>query len=178
MFLSPWKIVLVLAAGICWWICAPINAADSQGATSTQAKLIEDFDATWREGRWQFSNGPEFPGAKGSFERSKVAAHSGIFGGKLTFDFTGGGNYVAAILNLKDAADIKEVRLWINNATGNHITFRYTDATGQTLQKTSALSPTMGGAEIELRVLGVEWPLGWRQRRHRPRSTRADCVAG
>ena len=54
-------------------------------------KLLEDFDATWRAKRWTFWNGAEFPGAKGSFERSAQAAHSGKFGGKLSFDFTGGG---------------------------------------------------------------------------------------
>src|SRR5208282_5892059 len=99
-------------------------------------KLVEDFDATWQEGAWQFSNGAEFPGAKGSFERSKDAAHAGTFGGKLSFDFSGGGNYVAAILKLTRAPDIKGVRFWLKDPAGNRITFRYTDSTGQTLQKT------------------------------------------
>ena len=99
-------------------------------------QLVEDFDATWRDdGRWQFSNGPEFPGAKGSFERSQEAAHGGEYGGKLSFDFSGGGNYVAAILKLSGAPDIQAVRLWLKNPAGNRLTFRYTDPTGQTLQR-------------------------------------------
>ncbi len=57
----------------------------------------EDFEAKWRPERWSFSKGPEFPGAEGSFERSPQAAHTGQFGGRLAFDFRGGGNYVAAV---------------------------------------------------------------------------------
>jgi hypothetical protein len=155
----PRKIAFLLAAGMGWCGSQLANGADSQGTTITQAKLIEDFDTTWRDGVWQFSNGPEFPGAKGSFERSKRAAHAGTFGGKLTFDFTGGGNYVAAILALKDAPDIKGVRLWLKNPSGNHITFRYTDSTGQTLQKTTALPPCGDWAEIEFECW--EWSGHW-----------------
>ncbi len=128
-------------------------------AEPAKEKLIEDFDATWQDGAWQFSNGVEFPGAKGSFERSKDAAHAGAFGGKLTFDFTGGGNYVAAILKLKDAPDIKGVRLWLKNPSGSRITFRYTDSTGQTLQKTTALPPYGEWAEIEFECW--EWSGQW-----------------
>jgi hypothetical protein len=50
---------------------------------------------------------------------------------KLTFDFTDGGNYVAAILKLKDTPDIKGVRLWLKNPSGSRVTCRYTDSTGQ-----------------------------------------------
>ncbi len=64
----------------------------------------EDFDAAWRPDRWVFSNGPEFPGAEGSFERSPQAAHQGEFGGRLAFDFSDGGNYVAATLHIGGCA--------------------------------------------------------------------------
>ncbi|MCY3021399.1 MAG: beta-galactosidase [Planctomycetota bacterium] len=113
-------------------------------------QLVEDFDGTWKEGRWQFSDGREFPGAKGSFERSKEGAHSGEFGGKLSFDFAGGGNYVAAILNLTGAPDIKAVRVWLKNPAGNRLTFRYTDPGGQTLQKAVPLPPHGDWAETEI----------------------------
>ncbi len=95
-----------------------------------------DFDATWRPERWVFSNGPEFPGAKGSFERSPQAAHQGEFGGRLAFDFSGGGNYVGATLQLNDAPGLAALRLWIKKPAGNRLTLRYTDQSGQTLQKT------------------------------------------
>ena len=95
----------------------------------------EDFDATWRPESWVFSNGPEFPGAAGSFERSPQAAHQGEFGGRLAFDFSGGGNYVGATLQLRDAPDLAALRLWIKKPEGNSLTLRYTDLSGQTLQK-------------------------------------------
>jgi len=124
-----------------------------------KVQLIEDFDATWSDGAWQFSNGPEFPGAKGSFERSKDAAHAGEYSGKLSFDFTGGGNYVAAICKLKGAPDIKAVRVWLKNPAGNRLTFRYTDPTGQTLQKSIVLAPYGDWAEAEVECFnwGGHW---------------------
>jgi len=108
--------------------CVPQRVAEGPPA-------IEDFDATWAEGRWTFSNGAEFPGARGSFERAREAARNGRWGGRLAFDFTGGGNYVAAILRLDKAPDIAAVRLWVKQPRGNRLTFRYTDQTGQTLQR-------------------------------------------
>jgi hypothetical protein len=71
-------------------------------AAETGAEL-EDFEGSYQPARWTFSNGAEFPGAKGSFERAADAAHEGQFGGKLTFDFTGGGNYVGAILQMPES---------------------------------------------------------------------------
>ena len=105
------------------------------GLVTAGERLAEDFDATWQEGRWAFSNGPEFPGARGRFERSKEAAHGADWGGRLEFDFAGGGNYVAAILRLDGAPDIAAVRVWVKKPPGHRLTFRYTDPTGQTLQR-------------------------------------------
>lgn len=108
-------------------------------AAETETKL-EDFEAGYQPARWTFSNGAEFPGAKGSFERAGDAAHEGKFGGKLTFDFTGGGNYVGALLRMPDAGpsgtgDWNALQLWLNRPDGNDFVFRYTDSTGQTFQK-------------------------------------------
>ena len=95
----------------------------------------EDFDANWRAGRWTFTNGPEFPGARGSFERCAEAARQGQFGGCIDFDFSGGGNYVGTMLHLDNAPNVSAVRLWVKKPRGNGLTLRYTDPTGQTLQK-------------------------------------------
>ena len=105
--------------------------------------LLEDFEEGFRAERWSFSEGAEFPGAKGRFERAgNGAAHAGRFGGKLTFDFTGGGNYVAAAVRLSGTvamgtkgAEGRGLRLWLQRPEGNDVVFRYTDAGGQTLQK-------------------------------------------
>ena len=96
---------------------------------------VENFDATWQEGRWAFSNGPEFPGAKGAFARSEDAAGEGQYGGRLDFDFTDGGNYVAAVLRLDDAPQVAAVRVRVRKPRNHRLTFRYTDPTGQTLQR-------------------------------------------
>src|ERR1035437_4402823 len=88
--LLPLGLVLVFLGP---WLVCPAVAAEP-GAE------IEDFEAGYQPARWTFSNGPEFPGAKGSFERATEAAHEGQYGGKLTFDFAGEGNYVGAILHM------------------------------------------------------------------------------
>jgi len=107
-------------------------------AAETGAKL-EDFEESYQAERWTFSNGGEFPGAKGSFGRTAEAAHEGKFGGKLSFDFTGGGNYVSALLCMPEggaaAGEWNALQLWLKRPEGNEVFFRYTDATGQTLQK-------------------------------------------
>jgi hypothetical protein len=119
---------------------------------------IADFDATWQEGRWAFSSGPEFPGARGTFTRSKDAAASGRFGGRLDFDFSGGGNYVGALLDLADAPRIGAVRLRVLKPDGNRLTFRYTDQTGQTLQR-GFWAPA--GRWVEPTIPMSGWSIHW-----------------
>ena len=106
-----------------------------QPASGPAPRVVEDFEPPSKAERWTFSNGGEFPGAAGRFERVKEAARAGEWGGRLGFDFTGGGAYVAAILALDKAPDVAAVRVWIRKPAGHELTFRYTDQTGQTLQK-------------------------------------------
>ena len=108
-------------------------AALAAAPRPAEVRPLEDFDAAWKDGRWGFSNGGEFPGAKGSFERSKAAAHAGEFGGRLAFDFTGGGNYVSAHVRTDGAPEIAAVRLWVKKPRGTVLTLRTTDQTNQTL---------------------------------------------
>ena len=110
-------------------------AAGCAAAEVPPAGRVEDFDATWRDGRWQFSNGPEFPGAKGSFGRMQDESRAGDWCGRLEFDFRGGGNYVAAALPLEAAPEIAAVRVRVRKPRRHRLTFRYTDPTGQTLQR-------------------------------------------
>jgi len=112
------------------WLAASLASAGEKAPVR-----VADFDDTWRGGRWRFSNGAEFPGATGRFERSPAAAKHGRWGGRLVFDFTKGGAYVAAQLALDDAPSIAAVRVCIRKPRGHQVTFRYTDRTGQTLQK-------------------------------------------
>lgn len=119
----------------CAWVALVFLAACVRVQPADVVLTVEDFEGAWAEGRWAFSPGQEFPGAKGSFGRAREAARNGRWGGRLAFDFTGGGNYVAAILRLDDAPDVAAVRLLVRQPRGNRLTFRYTDQTGQTLQR-------------------------------------------
>jgi len=95
---------------------------------------LEDFEGGFHAERWSFQWG-EFPGARGQFERSAQAAHGGMYGGRLQFDFTGGGAYVSAIFHAADLPEIAAVRVWVKKPAGAELVFRYTDAARQTLQK-------------------------------------------
>jgi hypothetical protein len=115
------------------WLVSPAVTAETGAG-------LEDFEGGYQPARWTFSNGAEFPGAKGSFERAMEAAHEGQFGGKLTFDFTGGGNYVGAILQMPEGGagatgGWNGLRLWLKRPEGNEFVFRYSDSAGQTFQK-------------------------------------------
>jgi hypothetical protein len=102
--------------------------------------LLESFESADGASAWTFSNGGEFPGARGSFQRVQAAAHAGQWGGRLSFDFTGGGNYVAAILRLRTSSDASTprrdaVKAWLHRPEGNEVVLRYTDSADQTFQK-------------------------------------------
>ncbi|MBP7562096.1 MAG: hypothetical protein KBA64_16645, partial [Armatimonadetes bacterium] len=80
--------------------------------------VLEDFEAPLAD-RWEFRNGAEFPGATGSFERSSDAAGEGDYGGRLSFDFTGGGAYVEAALSVPPALDAQAIELTIRRTLNN-----------------------------------------------------------
>ncbi len=126
----PLKLVPVLL--IPWLVCLAMAA--EPGAQ------LENFEGGYQPAQWTFSNGAEFPGAKGSFARVTEAAHEGQFGGKLNFDFTDGGNYVGASVRMPErgpgaSGEWNGLRLWLKRPEGNEVVFRYTDAAGQTFQK-------------------------------------------
>jgi hypothetical protein len=104
-------------------------------AAAPQPLLLEDFEGATN--RWSFSPGAEFPGAKGRFYFSPQAAHGGKMGGRLEFDFSGGGNYVAALFRVPTnvPTQLNALQFWVKRPEGHGVVFRYTDTTGQTLQK-------------------------------------------
>lgn len=123
-----------------------------------QTTLIDNFEDASRSSKWQFGNGPEFPGAAGYFKRSDIESHSGKYSGALSFNFTGGGNYVIAGIDLPKDKLITGVRLWIKKNTGNKLTIRCTDSEGQTFQKTFRY-PYHGWQEVSVSLDG--WTGGW-----------------
>lgn len=117
---------------IAWLVGAAVAA--------TPGIPFEDFEAGHPPANWTFTNGAEFPGARGSFARATEAAHEGRYGGKLAFDFTDGGNYVGAGVRMSGegaaaSGEWNALRLWLKRPEGNEVVFRYTDSTGQTFQK-------------------------------------------
>jgi hypothetical protein len=103
--------------------------------TAPVENLIDNFDEITEPSAWTFSNGPEFPGAAGRFERVADPDDPANHVGRLTFDFTGGGRYVGATCSLQGAPESAAVRVRVFKPDFMRLTIRVTDATGQTLQK-------------------------------------------
>lgn len=106
----------------------------------TSVPLAEDGKVSWN-----FTNGPEFKGAKGSLEEEDGAL-------KLSGDFTGGGAYVAALRTFGDA-DLKEtsaVRLKYKTPNASLVNIQFVDATGQTHQKKLPLKPDGNWNDLEI----------------------------
>jgi hypothetical protein len=99
---------------------------------------LEDFETD--SGRVEFYDGQEFPGATGRFERTLEAARVGRYGGRLHFDFSRGGRYVALLVRPSSApeqivASANGLGVWVRRPAGHDLVLRYADATGQTFQK-------------------------------------------
>jgi len=135
-----------------------LGAISMGWAAEGVVRLEEDFDATWQPGRWQFSAGAEFPGASGRFDRSEEAARGGRFGGRLQFDFTGGGAYVAAYRELDAASPVAALRVWLKQPRGSRLTVRYTDPSDQTFQK-GVWAPS--GRWVDVLIPMADWTGHW-----------------
>ena len=92
---------------------------------------IDDFESPSSPAPWSFSNGPEFPGATGSL--SLGTGHHGR-GAHLAYNFTGGGAYVSANLDLASLVNGEAVGFWAKASGGCWISLRVRDSTGQILQ--------------------------------------------
>ncbi len=110
---------------------ATFTAAQTGGPEGT---TLDDFEDAATFARWEFYNGPEFPGAKGNLTRQPEAAHSGGHGAALAYDFTGGGNYVQTTVPLKTDQPATHVRLWIRKPSAHRLTVRATDSDDTTVR--------------------------------------------
>ncbi len=115
-------------------------------------------DATVME-RWSFSNGPEWPGARGSLKQRGSGGHGGDGALVLTYDFEQGGNYVAAIVDLPDGPAVRAVRLWVNKPADNLMTFRALDSSGESFQK-SLRFEFDGWQQLEIALAGWTYSCG------------------
>jgi hypothetical protein len=125
------------------------------------AVVLDDFDGT-RKG-WNFTNGQEFAGAKGSFTVESPGGRGGQGGGRLVADFTGGGAYVGVWLNLpgRSGQEVKEVRLWARTETATHYMIRVGDASGQCFQRKFPLPPSGEWQELVIRFAGFSGAEHW-----------------
>ena len=110
---------------------ALVLAAACMAADSPADTLIDSFDNRSTVAPWTFSNGPEFPGASGSL--SLGTGYSGQ-GAHLSYDFSKGGSYVGAFLNLATPISAAAISFWVRSPADISVTLRVTDSTGQTLQ--------------------------------------------
>jgi hypothetical protein len=119
---------------------AVLYAAPAHAAT----RLIDNFEAADAFATWRFNNGSEFPGATGSM--AAVAGHPGR-GLSLTYDFSRGGLYVAALRSFPPVTAVA-IRLSARVPEDAVLGVRVRDATGQWLvyQVQRALAPLGGGA--------------------------------
>ena len=139
------------------WLAVALLLVAS-GATAQEPRLVADFETEGSAARWLLSEGPEFPGARGSFGRAEEASHGGKFGGRLSFDFSGGGGYVAAVYRTDRPPHIAAVRIWLKKPAGHTVTFRYLDQTGQTLQKNVfALDDRWSDVLIGVESFEIHW---------------------
>lgn len=97
--------------------------------------VLDDFDGQAASATWTFSDGPEFPGARGSFSDRDGGGRQKSKAGRLSFDFTGGGNYVAAEATLDAPRSATGARFWLKKNSRNRIVVRCSDSSGQTFQK-------------------------------------------
>lgn len=97
----------------------------------SQTQEVVDLLSKSQQSRqhWTFSNGGEFPGAKGDM----TIDTDGLL--HLKFDFTGGGAYIAAYRNLTLPDIVKKVSLRIKKPPQTQITVRVVDSKDQTFQK-------------------------------------------
>lgn len=79
-------------------------------------------------GTWRFSEGAEFPGASGRLETESDHV-------TLHYDFTNGGNYVAAYCDLATPQHLQQLRFRLRKSPSATITVRVVDSAGQCFQK-------------------------------------------
>jgi hypothetical protein len=126
----------LLALGI-----ASVRAEDAPSARVRDLKLFS------KDQKWTFANGPEFPGAKGSYELGAGDPASGI----LSYDFSGGGNYVNAGTDVAiDKAG--SLHLKVKSADQKTILVRLADKSGQWHQYKASYSNAKEWQPISLNL--------------------------
>ncbi|MCC6487014.1 MAG: beta-galactosidase [Candidatus Hydrogenedentes bacterium] len=117
------------AVGIVVAVCAIAEVFSPAGNAQTPQSLSLLPPPDPMLGTWRFYEGAEFPGAKGEL----VTQADGTL--SLAYDFTGGGNYVAAFCDLAKPVHVGRVSFRARKTAEARLTVRVTDSAGQTFQK-------------------------------------------
>ncbi|MGD0094111.1 MAG: hypothetical protein ABSE73_29735, partial [Planctomycetota bacterium] len=110
----------ILALVLCAAMCAALRAAEA-------VPLGDPASPTWG---FKFDAGREFPGAVGKLGVDPDVLRDGKPCLKLEGDFTKGGNYVQAIVNIPNI-DIEELSFWFKGAGKDSQCLRVMDSGGQ-----------------------------------------------
>ena len=136
--------------------CSMLLVPTLWAQTKTEVMAITHFDFEKDAQGWDYVNGAEFPGAKGSLAFDPTLAHGGKGSLKLSADLTGGGAYVGCFRNLWELKDedFKEIHLWIKSDNVANIGIRIIDSTDQCHQKNGGinLAKTPDWQEVVLNV--------------------------
>jgi hypothetical protein len=119
----------LFAAALLTLVVSSLHAQDKPAPTTqrkeTDLELFEEGTV------WNFTSGDEFPGAKGGF---KLGQEEDKPVGILSYDFTGGGNYVGASTAVGLAETVSELRFKVQAKEAVTILVRLTDQSGQVHQ--------------------------------------------
>lgn len=131
-------------------LCVLVFLTAFSGTARSQPS-IPLIDAQQRSGGWKFDNGREFPGARGKLElAAEQFRDQPVLA--LRGDFTKGGNYVQAAIDLP-AVPVETLSFWVNVPAGSKsIPVRLIDATGQCHQLRIKLNDKGGWQKIVLPV--------------------------
>jgi len=99
--------------------------AASAGGVRAQEEAFSDSS------KWGFTNGPEYPGAVGSFSLVEEDKRNAC---AIKYDFSGGGSYVSAGLKTSTAEEFGAVQFSVKDAQAGVVIVRVTDASGECFQ--------------------------------------------
>ncbi|MCP4246211.1 MAG: hypothetical protein GY778_04100 [bacterium] len=128
------------------------------GDQAAPVSAAESFNDAGAMDGWSFSNGPEWPGARGALERRPGGGRTNDGVLVLRYDFEQGGHYVAARVQLPGERKIDAVRLWINKPSSNVMIFRGEDSQGESFQKNLRFD-YRGWQQLEIALGG--WEFHW-----------------
>lgn len=108
---------LLLATFLLITAAGPIASLQAADAETPEGNGIALIDPAEPQGGWTFGDGPEFPGARGELKLAEEP-----FRGQpvlsLQGDFTNGGNYVQAGIELPSGT-IDTISFWVNSPAGS-----------------------------------------------------------